>query len=199
LQQVQLKLSEKEIKCRCEHFGRFGILCRHALKILIRKDFQEIPEQYILSGWRKDVISSNYQLSRDRFEENDSEVSRLVNEAYLNFESCLDSVRNNKEELTKFFRKTEILKIEFKSDSSTLVPNKDKDKEIIEELISASIPDNIEINVPDVQNNKGCGKKRLIGEVEKQVLAAKKKTRICSACGKREPHNARTCPNRINQ
>jgi len=108
-------------------------------------------------------------------------------------------VRDNKQELTKFFQNTQILKKEFKRDSSTLVPNKDKDKEIIEELISASILDNIEIKVPDVQNNKGCGKKRFIGEVEKQLLAVKTKTTICSTCGKRELHNACTCPNRINQ
>jgi len=161
----------------------------------MKKDFQEIPEQYILRRWRKDVISSNYNLRRDRFDESDAEVTKLVNEAFFNFESCIDLVREDKQKLSDFVKKTEVLMSELKSGSTNEVL--DKNKDVVEKLMAVTIPETIEIKVPNVQHNKGCGKKRLIGEMEKSILKSQKKTRICSGCGKKEPHNYRTCPVRL--
>ncbi|KAL4559416.1 hypothetical protein LXL04_031554 [Taraxacum kok-saghyz] len=190
--EVEFKAAEKEIKCSCDHFNRFGILCRHAFKILLNKDIKEIPERYVLRRWRKDVLSANYNLTRDQFDDRDIEVTKLVSEAYYNFESCLDLVRDDKEKLAAFVHKTTSMLKDAKSDSSGSVSNKNSD--VVERFIGVPIPDKVDIQVPNVQNNKGCGKKRLVGAAENAILKAQKKTRICSGCGKREPHNLRTCP-----
>ena len=58
-----------------------------------------------------------------------------------------------------------------------------------------SIPKDIDINVPNVQSNKGCGKKsRIQSAAEIAYKNSNKQTRRCSGCGERAPHNLRTCP-----
>ena len=158
----------------------------------MNKDIKEIPERYVLRRWRKNVLSANYNLTRDQFDDRDIEVTKLVSEAYYNFESCLDLVRDDKEKLAAFVHKTTSMLKDAKSDSSGSVSNKNSD--VVERFIGVPIPDKVDIQVPNVQNNKGCGKKRLVGAAENAILKAQKKTRICSGCGKREPHNLRTCP-----
>ncbi|XP_073129240.1 protein FAR-RED IMPAIRED RESPONSE 1-like [Henckelia pumila] len=39
----------------CNLFEFRGIICRHAIAVLIRNKFSVVPEQYILRRWRKDV------------------------------------------------------------------------------------------------------------------------------------------------
>ena len=44
-----------EVNCICSKFHFRGILCRHALTMLIHNLIELLPERYILSMWRKDV------------------------------------------------------------------------------------------------------------------------------------------------
>jgi hypothetical protein len=44
-----------EVICSCQLFVFKGILCRHALSVLIRQDVNLLPDKYILRRWRKDV------------------------------------------------------------------------------------------------------------------------------------------------
>lgn len=44
-----------EIKCNCRLFEFRGILCRHAVTVLIYKKVDDIPKKYILQRWMKDV------------------------------------------------------------------------------------------------------------------------------------------------
>ncbi|XP_022870889.1 protein FAR1-RELATED SEQUENCE 5-like [Olea europaea var. sylvestris] len=39
-------------------FGTMGIICRHAISVLIRNCITSIPERYILRRWRRDYVSS---------------------------------------------------------------------------------------------------------------------------------------------
>ncbi|XP_031269609.1 protein FAR-RED IMPAIRED RESPONSE 1-like [Pistacia vera] len=45
-----------EIRCNCRLFEFKGILCRHAIAVLIHNEISLIPEQYILKRWRKNVF-----------------------------------------------------------------------------------------------------------------------------------------------
>ncbi|GAB4842101.1 hypothetical protein Ancab_040433 [Ancistrocladus abbreviatus] len=47
--------TEGAVVCMCGAFNLKGYLCRHALIILTRNGTEEIPPQYILSRWRKDI------------------------------------------------------------------------------------------------------------------------------------------------
>lgn len=44
-----------EIRCICSCFNFKGYLCRHVLSVLNHNGVEEIPSQYILSRWRKDL------------------------------------------------------------------------------------------------------------------------------------------------
>uniref|UniRef100_A0A803P065 Protein FAR1-RELATED SEQUENCE n=1 Tax=Cannabis sativa TaxID=3483 RepID=A0A803P065_CANSA len=60
---------EMEVICVCGMFNLRGYLCRHALSVLSQNGMEEIPAQYILSRWRKDLkrkyVVSNISFSSD--------------------------------------------------------------------------------------------------------------------------------------
>ncbi|KAM6602302.1 hypothetical protein CsatA_021911 [Cannabis sativa] len=60
---------EMEVLCVCGMFNLRGYLCRHALSVLSQNGMEEIPAQYILSRWRKDLkrkyVVSNISFSSD--------------------------------------------------------------------------------------------------------------------------------------
>ncbi|XP_010033973.2 protein FAR1-RELATED SEQUENCE 6 [Eucalyptus grandis] len=47
--------SEMEVFCACGLFNLRGYLCRHALHVLSQNRVEEVPPQYVLSRWRKDI------------------------------------------------------------------------------------------------------------------------------------------------
>ncbi|OMO78200.1 Zinc finger, PMZ-type [Corchorus olitorius] len=52
---VQFNEVDSEVNCKCRLFEFRGILCRHALSVLIDRRVNEVPQKYILSRWRKDL------------------------------------------------------------------------------------------------------------------------------------------------
>lgn len=59
--EVSYNESDMEIQCNCGLFNSKGYLCRHALSVLTQNGIEEIPAQYVLPRWRKDV-KRNYIL-----------------------------------------------------------------------------------------------------------------------------------------
>ncbi|XP_023771369.2 protein FAR1-RELATED SEQUENCE 5-like [Lactuca sativa] len=197
---VEIKAEEKEINCSCEHFKRMGVLCRDAFTIMMRCGVKEIPERYILKRWRKDVISRNYHFSSVQSDLGDCENVKLVNDSYYSFESCLDIVRDDKKRLALFAEKQQMLLKEFESDYISTGLKSKIDGEVVCKLLGVTIPipEEINIHVPEVQNNKGSGiKKRIPSACEIAYENSKKEHRMCSRCGKRVPHNLRTCSERV--
>jgi len=80
------------IVCSCHLFEFRGILCRHAISVLIRNDVKLIPESYILRRWRKDVcraytrvkinysgwVSTPEQVKYDKLQSLFAKVANLV-------------------------------------------------------------------------------------------------------------------------
>ncbi|CAM8970757.1 unnamed protein product [Rhodiola kirilowii] len=56
--EVMYDKSGTEVRCICSGFNFKGYLCRHTLCILNFNGVEEIPSQYILSRWRKDIRRS---------------------------------------------------------------------------------------------------------------------------------------------
>ena len=52
---VQFNSSNNVVTCSCKMFETLGLLCRHALWILIVKNVTELPVQYILKRITKDA------------------------------------------------------------------------------------------------------------------------------------------------
>ncbi|KAI9199957.1 hypothetical protein LWI28_000842 [Acer negundo] len=59
-----------EINCSCRLFESKGILCRHAIAVLIRQGIFCVPNKYILKRWRKDVkrCHSKVKISYDNWD-----------------------------------------------------------------------------------------------------------------------------------
>ncbi|XP_052623833.1 protein FAR1-RELATED SEQUENCE 5-like [Lactuca sativa] len=173
---------------------------KHAFTIMMRCGVKEILEMYILKRWRKDVISRNYHFSSVQSDSGDCENVKLVNDSYYSFESCLDIVRDDKKRLALFVEKQQMLLKEFESDYISPGLKSKTHGEVVCKLLGVTIPipEEINIHVPEVQSNKGSGiKKRIPSVGEVAYENSKKEHRMCSGCGKRVPHNLRTCPERV--
>ncbi|XP_052290815.1 protein FAR1-RELATED SEQUENCE 9-like [Citrus sinensis] len=53
--QVIFERDDGEIRCACAMFECRGIVCRHAIAVMIRTHITFLPEKYIIRRWRKDV------------------------------------------------------------------------------------------------------------------------------------------------
>ncbi|XP_052197188.1 protein FAR1-RELATED SEQUENCE 2-like [Diospyros lotus] len=60
---VSFQREECHIVCSCHLFEFRGILCRHAISILVRNDVTMLPEMYILRKWRKDVRKAHSRVA----------------------------------------------------------------------------------------------------------------------------------------
>ncbi|KAK4427988.1 protein FAR1-RELATED SEQUENCE 6 [Sesamum alatum] len=56
--EVMYNASDAEVVCACGLFNLRGYLCRHALSVINQIGLEEIPPQYILARWRKDINHS---------------------------------------------------------------------------------------------------------------------------------------------
>lgn len=56
--EVIFNTSDAEVLCACALFNFRGYLCRHALCVINQAGSDEIPPQYILARWRKDINRS---------------------------------------------------------------------------------------------------------------------------------------------
>ncbi|KAL5575837.1 hypothetical protein UlMin_017536 [Ulmus minor] len=45
---------DEQIHCSCKEFESSGLLCRHALRVFIVKNYFQLPEKYYLNRWRKE-------------------------------------------------------------------------------------------------------------------------------------------------
>ncbi|KAK9273408.1 hypothetical protein L1049_018218 [Liquidambar formosana] len=52
---VQYNEDQFEVLCLCRLFEFMGIICRHIIKVLVEKNVNEVPDQYILDRWKKDI------------------------------------------------------------------------------------------------------------------------------------------------
>ncbi|KAF4355316.1 hypothetical protein F8388_026586 [Cannabis sativa] len=52
---VQFNTENCEAHCSCGLFQFRGILCKHAISVLLKMEVINVPEKYILQRWRKDL------------------------------------------------------------------------------------------------------------------------------------------------
>nr|KAJ0224930.1 hypothetical protein LSAT_V11C100009670 [Lactuca sativa] len=109
------------------------------------------------------------EMIRHVYDTRDSEINRSVNQAYYNFEACLEYVRKNKDKMDLFVRKTEIMLKEYENDPTNELQKHRTNVEEVGKLMDISIPKDVEINVPNVQSNKGNGKKKEFKHIKIQT------------------------------
>ncbi|KAK6932854.1 MULE transposase domain [Dillenia turbinata] len=62
---------EEQIHCSCKEFESSGILCRHALRVLIVKNYFQLPERYFPIRWRREssLVPYNDQTTQNGTDE----------------------------------------------------------------------------------------------------------------------------------
>ena len=51
---------DEQIHCSCKEFESSGLLCRHALRVFMVKNYFELPEKYYLHRWRRESSLAFY-------------------------------------------------------------------------------------------------------------------------------------------
>ncbi|KAJ9565451.1 hypothetical protein OSB04_001417 [Centaurea solstitialis] len=188
--------SEMTVDCSCNLFVRMGILCRHALKVLLNDDLDCIPDKYILRRWRCDLIPPQWLPARVRYGEVDIEKERLMAKAFVIIDRMIGRVRNEKELLQNVVEKLNVMDEELEA-VVPLKPRHERRKEVIQELVGVHKSDAFDILPPSGISNKGSGKgKRLKSVREREGEKAKKAKRLCRTCNDKVRHDSRNCPMR---
>ncbi|XP_061344341.1 putative protein FAR1-RELATED SEQUENCE 10 isoform X2 [Gastrolobium bilobum] len=96
---------DEQIHCSCKEFESSGILCRHALRVFVIKNYFQLPDKYYLSRWRPecsllvvdDDDHNSQSVGGEWFQEYQSLAETLFSESSITKERS-DYVRR---ELTK--------------------------------------------------------------------------------------------------
>lgn len=94
---------DEQIHCSCKEFESSGILCRHALRVFVIKNYFQLPDKYYLSRWRQDSSlllednHNNHSIDDEWFQEYQSLAETLFAESSITKERS-DYVRT---ELTR--------------------------------------------------------------------------------------------------
>nr|BAB33151.1 hypothetical protein [Carthamus tinctorius] len=184
------------VDCSCNLFVRNGILCRHALKVLLNDGVDRIPDKYILRRWRRDLIPPQWLPARVRYGEVDVEKERLMARAFAAVDRMIGRVRNEKDVLERVVEKLENMDEEL-DEVVPLKSSRERKKEAIREFVGVPESDDNDVLPPSGIRNKGCGRgKRLKGVRERVDEEAKKPKRLCRTCNDFVRHDSRNCPMR---
>ncbi|KAL0353315.1 UNVERIFIED_CONTAM: putative protein FAR1-RELATED SEQUENCE 10 [Sesamum angustifolium] len=80
---------DEQIHCSCKEFESTGILCRHALRVLLFKNCFQLPSKYLLNRWRQESSlfcysgQSNPKIKDDWYQDFNSLTETLFSEAML--------------------------------------------------------------------------------------------------------------------
>ncbi|KAJ0759353.1 putative Zinc finger, SWIM-type, MULE transposase domain, FHY3/FAR1 family [Helianthus annuus] len=86
----------EQVHCSCKEYEHSGILCRHSLRVLVLKNYFQIPEKYFPLRWRLDsslVISDDQITSQDNADECSEAFHSLTSTLYA--ESLISKERFN--------------------------------------------------------------------------------------------------------
>lgn len=173
------------IRCECCLFETNGILCKHCLHILCKKQITNIPDYYILKRWT--VQARNIQSYGSPEMSTISSVTPVMKWNLTGLfnklvEKCSKSDEAFKELFDYINQKIE----EFDVDSSVKVPEIDKNQSHGEDTVSLIIHDPITIRTK--------GRPKSASRIHSGIEISKEncKKRTCGACGEKEHYS--TCP-----
>ncbi|XP_076892484.1 protein FAR1-RELATED SEQUENCE 5-like [Bidens hawaiensis] len=172
--------NDNTFSCSCKGFTRIGYLCRHIFKVLQIELIDEIPDKYIPSRWRSDVIPSSLFKIETRYGVPLDERSKLRQQFLSLTNQCADRARGNIELLQSLVDQMNQIKVQI-GEKIPIEPSYNNNSGIVQDLIGYKLPEQITIKPPTGIKNKGSGsRKRKIGLGEKAKKKNKKtKTFLC--------------------
>lgn len=177
---VTLIEGEKSILCSCKQFEFHGILCRHAIKVLLMKNYFQVPSKYLPFRWRREsslVPKSSHMVNSD--DSSSMEVRSLIQ--CLEYESL--KTKERKQVATRGLEKL-IREIKGMSESQENLTD-----------LELGVPNNDDYDVENPILSKAKGRPK--GSRPKGGVEAAKKVRRCHVpnCGGTN-HDSRNCPNK---
>ncbi|KAI3858368.1 hypothetical protein MKW92_013050 [Papaver armeniacum] len=148
-----------DVHYSCKLFESKGILCRHAIVVLIRNGIRLISEKYILRRWRKDVTRphTKVKVSFSCWELNESSLRYNQMSLKFNILADLASVNDEQSKVVNEWLDNKIEELKAKS--------------IELEKIKLNAEDQGDTSVPNVRNP---AKKKRIGRKRSKRLKAKR-------------------------
>ncbi|KAJ0462986.1 putative transcription factor FAR family [Helianthus annuus] len=199
LHEVLFTPKDMVIKCSCNRYEQYGLLCRHAFCVLRLCGIKEFPKKYVMGRWTRDVVPKKTKVSS--FDQNAAgnqveRASSIVREIMTATEHSVNRLVTNMDLLSLY--RDQVIESKLKVDSADL-PAESLDKNArLANILHADQPcssSSATILPPSGIRNKGCGSnKRLksFREVSSSRISKKPKTRGCLICGG-HGHNSRTC------
>lgn len=98
---------DEQIHCSCKEFESSGILCRHALRVLLLKNYFQLPSKYLLNRWHQESslfcysVQSNLKATDEWYQEVNSLTGTLFSEAIVTKERSDFVHRELRKELTR--------------------------------------------------------------------------------------------------
>ncbi|XP_052627109.1 protein FAR1-RELATED SEQUENCE 5-like [Lactuca sativa] len=179
------------ISCSCMLFVQEGLLCRHMFFILNMKEYDEIPSNFILRRWGKDIIANGLLRKKYSYPHKGNKNECLIQEAYAILRLSINKIANNEDELAKYVKRLQEVDSGIPLCTSSRASSSRSVH--IEKIIGVAVPDVINIHNPEGIRNMGWASgKRIKSTREKVIEKSKKGTRLCGLCHKPN-HNARSC------
>jgi zinc finger SWIM domain-containing protein 3 len=178
---VKLDASTHTVTCTCMMFTFVGILCRHVLKVLDKKNVSKIPANYILKRWTRNAKGrtiTNYHVPGDNPKES---IGKRYGHLCRNFREVA-SVAAEDEKLTLYAHQRSIeLLTDLERMKKEILINKKCVDEISECEDSLSESEHDELpEARGVKRKATVGRPRLgrikgIGEKFKKITPARKR------------------------
>ncbi|OAY81610.1 Protein FAR-RED IMPAIRED RESPONSE 1 [Ananas comosus] len=75
---VSINPSKERVECSCKYFEFSGLLCSHALKVMIHLNMRKIPPDYIMKRWTKVAKRGSLSMKLRSIEAGDSLNSKAL-------------------------------------------------------------------------------------------------------------------------
>ncbi|KAL2894513.1 Protein FAR1-RELATED SEQUENCE 2 [Bienertia sinuspersici] len=118
---VTIDNEKGDFSCSCKLFEFRGILCKHIIRVIEVEDIEFIPEKYILSRWRKDIIR-RYEDIQVSYYELESERVQKVRELSLKHKYLTTLAMHNDATFAMYTKATDNIRIELEA-SMGIEPN----------------------------------------------------------------------------
>ncbi|XP_021975094.1 protein FAR1-RELATED SEQUENCE 3-like [Helianthus annuus] len=103
--QVMIREEDVTVKCICNRFEQFGLLCSHIFCVLRILDVREFPKQYILRRWTREALpnSSPGSILTDGGDpDRNEEVNRCIREIRHGTEYVVNKLISKFDQLCNF-------------------------------------------------------------------------------------------------
>ncbi|XP_021985259.1 protein FAR1-RELATED SEQUENCE 3-like [Helianthus annuus] len=191
---VMIREEDVTVKCICNRFEQFGLLCSHIFCVLRILDVRKFPKQYILRRWTREAVpntSPGSILTDGGDPDHSEEVNRCVREISHATEYVVNKLISKFDKLSDF--RDHIKEFMSVADEAQINAPPKTRRNRFAELLGVAPESTATIRVPVGTRFKGCGShKRLKSQKERAISQSGSKPRQCSL-RKKYGHNRVTC------